>query len=91
MSPSDTLSPEIPSPYGTPQNPWRSPDGEVIACDEKLKVMRENLAELRQCALEALRDAVLMGCDENQVKTAFLAEIASISSGYAPQAPKRGS
>jgi hypothetical protein len=72
------------APYGTPQNPWRRPDGSVIACTEKLKVMRENLDELRQCAQEALEDAVLMGCDEDQVKEAFLAAIAALRSGYAP-------
>ncbi|MDR2678085.1 MAG: hypothetical protein LBB51_01440 [Zoogloeaceae bacterium] len=78
MSQSKPLS----APYGTPQNPWRAPDGSVIACTEKLKVMQENLAELRQCALDALQDAVLMGCDETQVKAAFQAEIAALSSGY---------
>ena len=72
------------APYGTPQNPWRGPDGNVIACTEKLKVMQENLDELRQYAQEALEDAVLMGCDEAQVKEAFLAAIAALSSGYAP-------
>jgi hypothetical protein len=71
------------TPYGTPENPWRSPEGEVIACTEKLKVLRENLAELRALAQEALEDAVLMGCDEQQVKAAFAAEIAALSSGYA--------
>ena len=71
-------------PYGSPANPWRRPDGTVIACVEKLKVMRENLAELRQCALDALEDAVLMGYDEAQVKEAFLAEIRALESGYQP-------
>lgn len=46
--------------------------------------MRENLAELRQFAIDALEDAVLMGCDEAQVKEAFLAEIKTIESGYPP-------
>jgi hypothetical protein len=82
----DKTSPPSPPapPYGTPQNPWRRPDGSVIACTEKLKVMQENLAELRQCAQDALEDAVLMGCDETQVKQAFLAEIRTLTSGYAP-------
>jgi hypothetical protein len=56
----------------------------VISCIEKLKVMEENLDELRQCAQEALEDAVLMGCDEAQVKEAFLSAIAALDSGYAP-------
>lgn len=56
----------------------------MISCIEKLKVMEENLDELRQCAQEALEDAVLMGCDEAQVKEAFLSAIAALDSGYAP-------
>jgi hypothetical protein len=70
------------APLGSAQNPWRRADGTVISCEEKLKVLRENLAELRQMALDALEDAVLMGCDEKQVKQAFLDEIAALSSGY---------
>jgi hypothetical protein len=73
-----------PAPYGSPQNPWRRPDGSVISCAEKLKVMQENMDELRQYALDALEDAVLMGCDEAQVKEAFQAIIAALDSGYAP-------
>ena len=71
-------------PYGSPQNPWRRPDGSVIACTEKLKVMRENLDELRQLAQDALEDAVLMGCDETQVKEALASVIHSLTSGYTP-------
>lgn len=29
-----------------PDPKWRSPEGEVIACVEKLKVLRENLEEI---------------------------------------------
>ncbi|MCL1860290.1 MAG: hypothetical protein FWG52_01970 [Proteobacteria bacterium] len=72
------------APYGSPQNPWRRPDGSVISCTEKLKVMQENMEELRQYALDALEDAVLMGYDEAQVKEAFQAVIAALDSGYAP-------
>lgn len=47
---------------------WRQPDGTPIACDEKVKVLNENLAELRQMCRDALEDAVLMGCDEQQIR-----------------------
>ena len=70
--------------FGSPQNPWRSPDGSIVACTEKLKVLRENLEELQQLAQDALEDAVLMGCDEEQVKEAFMAIIRSLRSGYGP-------
>lgn len=46
--------------------------------------MRENLEELRQIAQDALEDAVLMGCDEGQVKEALIHLVQTLSSGYAP-------
>ena len=51
-----------------PETMWRSPSGEVVACVEKLKVLRENLEEIQQLCQDALEDAVLMGCDEGQFK-----------------------
>jgi len=47
---------------------WRTPEGELVSCVEKIKVLNENLAELRELAQDALEDAVLMGCDEAQVR-----------------------
>ena len=51
-----------------PETVWRSPSGEIVACAEKLKVLRENLEEIQQLCQDALEDAVLMGCDEHQFK-----------------------
>ena len=51
-----------------PEPVWRSPTGEVVSCVEKLKVLRENIEEIRQMCQDALEDAVLMGCDERQFK-----------------------
>lgn len=47
---------------------WRQPDGQPVSCIEKLKVLEENLDELREMAQDALEDAILMGCDEAQVR-----------------------
>jgi len=47
---------------------WRTPEGEPVSCIEKIKVLNENLAELREAAQDALEDAVLMGCDEAQFR-----------------------
>ena len=47
---------------------WRTPEGEPVSCVEKIKVLNENLAELRELAQDALEDAVLIGCDERQVR-----------------------
>ncbi|TXT27689.1 MAG: hypothetical protein FD131_3630 [Rhodocyclaceae bacterium] len=71
--------------YGSDANPWRGPDGTVIACHEKLKVMSENLEELRDMALAALEDAVLMGCAEDQVKAVFAEIIDQLSTRYEPR------
>lgn len=72
--------------YGTRENPWLSSEGGVIACTEKLKVLAENMADLRLLAQDALEDAVLMGCDETQFKAAMLQLIGGLSSGYTPAA-----
>jgi hypothetical protein len=64
---------------------WRSPKGEVIACVEKNKVMAENLAEIRQICQDALEDAVLMGCDEAQVRAVLNDLIAQLHNPYPPQ------
>jgi hypothetical protein len=52
---------------------WRRDDGAPVACHEKIKVMNENLAEIRQMAQDAFEDALLMGCSEAQVREVFAA------------------
>ncbi len=47
---------------------WLTPEGDKVSCIEKLKVLNENLEEIRALAEEALADAVLMGCDEKQLR-----------------------
>jgi hypothetical protein len=50
---------------------WRQPDGSPVSCVEKIKVLNENYAELRQMAQDALEDALLMGCSEAQIRQAL--------------------
>ncbi len=50
---------------------WRAADGSPVSCLEKIKVLNENYAELAQMCQDALEDAVLMGCDEAQVRHAL--------------------
>lgn len=64
---------------------WRSPKGEVIACVEKNKVLQENLAEIRQTCQDALDDAVLMGCDEQQFRATLAELVGNLESPYMPQ------
>ncbi len=67
-----------------PEPLWRSPEGEVVACVEKLKVLRENLEEIRQLCQDALEDAVLMGCDERQFRAALAELVEKLANPYVP-------
>jgi len=65
-----------------PETVWRSPSGEVVACVEKLKVLRENLEEIQQLCQEALEDAVLMECDERQFKQVLVNLVQQLENPY---------
>ena len=64
---------------------WRQPDGKAVSCEEKLKVLDDNLAEIRQMCQDAFEDALLMGCDEAQVRHVFTGVIASLRNPYAQE------
>ena len=61
---------------------WRTPEGEPVSCVEKIKVLNENLTELKELAQEALEDAVLMGCDERLVREVLARIVAGIVNPY---------
>jgi hypothetical protein len=61
---------------------WHTPEGEPVSCVEKIKVLNENLSELRDLAQEALEDAVLMGCDEAQVREVLAGIVAGLVNPY---------
>jgi hypothetical protein len=63
---------------------WRSPEGEIISCFEKNKVLQENLAEIRQVCRDALEDAILMGCDEQQFRGVLTELVAQLATPYTP-------
>ena len=64
---------------------WRQSDGKAVSCEEKLKVLDDNLAEIRQMCQDAFEDALLMGCDEAQVRYVFASVIASLHNPCAPE------
>jgi hypothetical protein len=64
---------------------WRRPDGSIVACTEKIKVLRENLAELRQMAQDAFEDALLMECSETQIRSVFQDVIDELVNPYPPR------
>jgi len=61
---------------------WRTPEGEPVSCIEKIKVLNENLAELKGLAQDALEDAVLMGADETQVRAVLAGIVAGLVNPY---------
>lgn len=62
---------------------WKRPDGSIVACTEKIKVLRENLEELRQMAQDAFEDALLMECEESQIRAVFHEVISELKNPYA--------
>lgn len=50
---------------------WQAEDGAPISCTEKIKVLNDNWAELRQMLQDAFEDGILMGCSEEQLRLAF--------------------
>ena len=45
-------------------------------------MLRENLQEIQQVCQDAFEDALLMGCDEDQVRAVFTQLIADMSNPY---------
>ncbi len=61
---------------------WRQPDGQPVSCREKIQVLNENLVEIQEMAQDALEDAILMGCDEAQVRHVLRDLIESLENPY---------
>ena len=61
---------------------WRKPSGAPVSCTEKIKVLNENYEELRTLAQEALDDALLMGCSEQQIREILRQMIDDLSTSY---------
>ncbi len=61
---------------------WRQPDGKPLSCVEKIKVLNENLAEIRQLAQDALEDGLLMGGSEDQLRMVLRELIDNLENPY---------
>lgn len=61
---------------------WHRENGEVISCTEKVKVMRENIEELRQVIQDAYEDALLMDVDPKQIKKFLISMIDNLENPY---------
>ena len=47
---------------------WVRDDASVVACTEKIKVMKENFAEIAQITQDAFEDGLLMEVSEAQMR-----------------------
>jgi hypothetical protein len=61
---------------------WTETDGTPISCEEKLKVLNENLDEIQQYCQDAFEDAVLMGCNEKRVRDIFESVVSNVKNPY---------
>ena len=64
------------------QPTWCDPAGKALSCREKIKVLNENLEEIRQLAQDALEDAILMCGDETQFRTVMADLVATLENPY---------
>ena len=62
---------------------WLDPAGKALSCREKIKVLNENLEEIRQLTQDALEDAVLMGGDEAQFRGVMADLVTALENPYA--------
>ena len=69
---------------------WRREDGTPIACVEKIKVLNENLAELRQIAQDAFEDALLLECPDEVIRNEFHRLIDSLTNPWPTASGTRG-
>ena len=50
---------------------WVRDDNSIVACTEKIKVMKDNFDEICQLAQDALEDGLLMEVSEAQMREAL--------------------
>lgn len=47
---------------------WKTIDGKIVSCTEKIKVMQQNIEELQQIAQDLFEDGILMDIDPKQLQ-----------------------
>jgi hypothetical protein len=61
---------------------WLTSEGKAVSCEEKIKLLNENLTEIANLCQDALEDAVLMGCDEAFVRGILKNMISSLDKPF---------
>ena len=62
---------------------WVRDDGSIVACTEKIKVMKENFHEIKQIAQDAFEDGILMEVNEAQMRKTLHALVDELLNPYA--------
>lgn len=50
---------------------WVRDDNSIVACTEKIRVMKENFDEIKQITQDAFEDGLLMEVSEKQMREAL--------------------
>ncbi len=61
---------------------WQQSNGKLLSCNEKIKVMQQNIDELHQMLQDAYTDALIMNVDEKQFKQFLINLIQSLDNPY---------
>lgn len=61
---------------------WVRDDGSIVACTEKIKVMKENFHEIKQIAQDAFEDGILMEVSEQQMRETLHAMVEELMNPY---------
>lgn len=46
---------------------WKDKKNKAVSCTEKIKILNENILEIKQLSDDAIEDAILMGVNPDQV------------------------
>lgn len=61
---------------------WIRDDKSIVACTEKIRVMKENFDEIQQITQDAFEDGLLMEVSETQMREALHALVDSLVNPY---------
>lgn len=68
---------------------WRTPRGKPVSCLEKLKTLDANIEEIAEMCQDAFEDAILMGCDEEQLRGVLHGVVAELRNPYPKKTVKK--
>ena len=67
---------------------WVRDDGSIVACTERIKVMKENFHEIKQIAQDAFEDGILMEVSEQQMRETLHNLVDELMNPYTKNKPE---